>query len=472
MQFLTTIFILSWGEFRVLIWSVNIVSLWAIKFYKQVYLLETLTLNTLILHRPGRSLLPVLFFIVMLSSNIHAQKEWYYRSTTLFTDISSFSVVDSYYIYVVDRYALHKTTDGGATWKGLRNNDSYSPVVRFWNRNDGTLVILGKTLASSDGGTTWRIVNNYYLNDGFCFVDSLNGVTFRTGSEYTNYALSFGKTSDGGHSWSWYGTPHKGTIKYVYQVDSVIVGVGSTLTLGTPAPMLGTLVMHSTNNGATWITDSTNESSVNWTGMVLMRPMTMVAVSGYRVTKVSTTGGGNAIHYIQPRRIYSPGKSGDTAIYAGSDSGYIAYSENLGVTFNYTKLNTNAAIKWLQFSKQGDGYAFAEDGSFYSTVKLKFAPVGIDESALNLPATFSLSQNYPNPFNPETVIRYALPVAGYARGVVYDILGREVATLLNGEMPAGEHELRFDAAGLASGVYIFRLEAGKYSSAIKMVVNR
>ena len=422
--------------------------------------------------RPGRSLFPALFLIVMLSSNLHAQKEWYHRSTTLFTNIRSFSVVDSFYIYVVDQYALHKTTDGGATWKRLRNNDSYSPVVRFWNRNDGTLVILGKTLASSDGGTTWRIVNNYYLNDGFCFVDSLNGVTFRTGSEYTNYALSFGKTSDGGHSWSWYGTPHKGLIQHVYQVDSIIVGVGSTMTLGTPAPMLGTLVMHSTNNGATWITDSTSESSVNWTGMVLMRPMTMVAVSGYRVTKVSTTGGGNAIHYIQPGRIYSPGKSGDTAIYAGSDSGYIAYSEDLGATFNYTKLNTNAAIKWLQFSKQGDGYAFAEDGNFYSTVKLKFAPVGIDESALNLPATFSLSQNHPNPFNPETVIRFTLPEAGFVKGVVYDILGREVATLLKEDMTAGNHQVKFDASGIASGAYIFRLEAGKYSSAIKMVVNR
>ncbi len=420
----------------------------------------------------NRFLLLLAAIYILLLTTIPAQKSWYHRGTTLFTDISSFSVVDSYYIYVVDQYALHKTTDGGATWKRLRNNDSYSPVVRFWNRNDGTLVILGKTLATSDGGTTWRIVNNYYLNDGFCFIDSLNGVTFRTGSEYTNYALSFGKTFNGGHSWSWNSTPQHGTIDHVDQVDSIIVGVGGILTLASPAPMLGTLVMHSTNNGATWITDSTNVYPVNWTGMVLMRPMTMVAVSGYRVTKVSTTGGGNAIHYIQPRRIYSPRKSGDTAIYAGSDSGYIAYSEDLGITFNYTKLNTNAAIKWLQFSKQGDGYAFAEDGNFYSTVKLKYAPVDLEEPSMNTPETFSLSQNYPNPFNPETVIRFSLPEAGFVKGVVYDILGREVATLLKSDMTVGNHQVKFDATGIASGVYVFRLEAGNYSSAIKMVVEK
>lgn len=93
----------------------------------------------------------------------------------------------------------------------------------------------------------------------------------------------------------------------------------------------------------------------------------------------------------------------------------------------------------------------------------------------NLPAnpeSFVLSQNYPNPFNPETVIKFALPEAGYVKGVVYDILGREVTTLLNGEMNPGNHEVKFDAVGLSSGVYLFRLESGKYSSAIKMVVGK
>ena len=79
---------------------------------------------------------------------------------------------------------------------------------------------------------------------------------------------------------------------------------------------------------------------------------------------------------------------------------------------------------------------------------------------------------YPNPFNPETVIRFALPVSGYAKGTVYDILGREVAILLDGETSAGRHQLKFNAEGLGSGVYFFRLSAGKYSATIKMTVNK
>ncbi|GAB1443948.1 hypothetical protein MASR2M39_27930 [Ignavibacteriales bacterium] len=104
--------------------------------------------------------------------------------------------------------------------------------------------------------------------------------------------------------------------------------------------------------------------------------------------------------------------------------------------------------------------------------------VGINETT-EVPAVFSLTQNYPNPFssgsltgNSETVIRFVLPVSGYVEGLVYDVLGREVANLVNGEIEAGSHELKFNADGLPSGIYIFHLKAGKYSSAIKMVVEK
>jgi hypothetical protein len=98
--------------------------------------------------------------------------------------------------------------------------------------------------------------------------------------------------------------------------------------------------------------------------------------------------------------------------------------------------------------------------------------VSVEDESEILPEQFSLSQNYPNPFNPETVISFTLPAAGYTKGVVYDVLGKEVTTLLNGDMSAGNHEVRFNANGISSGVYFFRLESGNFSSAIKMVVGK
>jgi hypothetical protein len=73
---------------------------------------------------------------------------------------------------------------------------------------------------------------------------------------------------------------------------------------------------------------------------------------------------------------------------------------------------------------------------------------------------FALAQNFPNPFNPSTVVGYRLSVAGQATLKVYDLLGREVAVLVNGSMPAGAHSVNFDASNLASGVYVYKLEAG------------
>lgn len=92
-----------------------------------------------------------------------------------------------------------------------------------------------------------------------------------------------------------------------------------------------------------------------------------------------------------------------------------------------------------------------------------------DETA-GIPTNFALYQNYPNPFNPATTITYDLPVKSNVKLVVYNILGQEVATLVNGEQEAGRYNVRFDASGLPSGVYFYKIEAGKYVEIKKMIL--
>ncbi|RJP76392.1 MAG: T9SS C-terminal target domain-containing protein [Candidatus Zixiibacteriota bacterium] len=86
------------------------------------------------------------------------------------------------------------------------------------------------------------------------------------------------------------------------------------------------------------------------------------------------------------------------------------------------------------------------------------------------PATFTLHQNYPNPFNPSTVARYELRAASYVSLRVYDTAGREVRTLVEGWRDAGVHQVTFDGAGLASGVYLVRMQAGSFTLVQKMVL--
>jgi hypothetical protein len=89
-----------------------------------------------------------------------------------------------------------------------------------------------------------------------------------------------------------------------------------------------------------------------------------------------------------------------------------------------------------------------------------------------LPVEFSLSQNYPNPFNPSCMIRYGLPQGSPVTLALYNLLGQRIAVLDEGMKPAGYHEVSFSASGLASGVYLYRLEAGSFSSVRKMIILR
>lgn len=115
-------------------------------------------------------------------------------------------------------------------------------------------------------------------------------------------------------------------------------------------------------------------------------------------------------------------------------------------------------FRTLKPIQPGDTYAFAGTVTSLSTASLPEIP--------------RLFQNYPNPFNSSTVISYQVPAARPVRLLVYDILGREVATLVNEEKPAGVHVVKFDAARLASGVYLYRLQAGDFVQTRKLILVR
>jgi len=88
----------------------------------------------------------------------------------------------------------------------------------------------------------------------------------------------------------------------------------------------------------------------------------------------------------------------------------------------------------------------------------------------NQPLSFSLEQNYPNPFNPSTTIEYSIPQNSLVTLKVYDVLGREVATLVNEQNEAGKHTVEFDASKLNSGVYFYKIESGNFIETKKMIL--
>ncbi len=111
---------------------------------------------------------------------------------------------------------------------------------------------------------------------------------------------------------------------------------------------------------------------------------------------------------------------------------------------------------------------FIECGFLVDTL-FRSVMVGVQEGP-EMPTHFELYQNYPNPFNPTTTIRYDLPTASHVVMKVFNILGQEVAVLINEEKPAGKHQVDFNSTKLASGVYFYKLVAGEFVSVKKFLL--
>ena len=104
-------------------------------------------------------------------------------------------------------------------------------------------------------------------------------------------------------------------------------------------------------------------------------------------------------------------------------------------------------------------------------LKLYFdTPSEVISDYSTIPEKFQLSQNYPNPFNPSTTIRWQLPETGLVTLKIYDVLGREVTTLINEELSAGKHETVFNTSGFSSGSCFYQINVGKFINTKKMIL--
>src|SRR5690606_5372194 len=124
-------------------------------------------------------------------------------------------------------------------------------------------------------------------------------------------------------------------------------------------------------------------------------------------------------------------------------------------------------------------YSFVDENpetgkSYYRLKQIDFDGTytysNIAEVDFVLPVQYSLEQNYPNPFNPVTSIKYAISDKQFVQLKIFDVIGNEVATLVDREQPAGNYEIVFDASGFSSGVYFYKITAGNFIETKKMVL--
>jgi len=146
--------------------------------------------------------------------------------------------------------------------------------------------------------------------------------------------------------------------------------------------------------------------------------------------------------------------------------------------FSGFPISTDLSTTYSFITKTGESFSVLADavnppnsGTIMGTIGWSDNSVtDVEEVSGITPTEFSISQNYPNPFNPSTLIEYSLTTESFVDLKVYDILGNEVAVLVNEEQNAGAYRANFNASGLASGLYIAKITAGNFSKSIKMTL--
>ena len=334
---------------------------------------------------------------------------------------------------------IHQTTDGGNTWqkKALSTTEGdFAVMIQFVDINNGWLLYFNFTtqvatfLKTTDGGNNWVPFNGAGI---FYFIDTNNGWSFygsgQNGSEPPYYIL---RTTNGGTDWTYQYTDNNiGGYNAMYFSD-----VNNGWIVGDAGKVLKT-----TNGGTNWniVTNSGINPNVRSKTVFFLDAnngwISSKDVNGFGIIQHTTDGG--ASWTTQGTPLADP--QGGNAIF----SIYFADAQTGWLTADYGKICRYTGV------------------------------TGVEENN-NIPNEFSLSQNYPNPFNPSTKISWQSPLSGHQTLKIFDMLGNEVATLVDEYRNAGRYEIEFNSnlngRQLASGVYIYRLQAGDYISSKKMIL--
>ncbi len=224
-------------------------------------------------------------------------------------------------------------------------------------------------------------------------------------------------------------------------------------------------------------------NEVFWPGNTKFPASIAVAYNDYDLNPKDPYGGGNIFYQTAGNRFILSWINVGTFEAEGDTSNsfqLVLDASNSSITVNFKKFGLYETRQAIMVGIQKDstnGLSWLETGDYIDRIPANessviFTPsISTDVAEKSaVPARFSLEQNYPNPFNPATKVRFELRVTGSVSLKIYDVLGREVETLVSGEKRPGKYEIVWNAGRFASGIYFYRLSAGGFSQVRKMIL--
>lgn len=337
----------------------------------------------------------------------NAGETWVSQTTTYTLPIYGISFPSAETGYLAGSLTVYKTTNGGTNWASVytsTTNEIFTDVF-FVDENTGYVVgTYGKLLKTTNGGTNWVATTISIPGTG------LNSVYFTDTN--TGYAVgengSAVKTTNGGATWSLLPVPSPSFTG----LGNVFFSDGNTGYISS-----GSGIYKTTDAGGTW-------------------------------NQLNTPVGG--FNNVQFRGNFG---------YAIGSSGQIIKSIDAGTSWIVQPTVTTNGLQALYFNSDDFVYAGGLLGTMIKTIPTELIPTSVSGNKNDIPQDFLLDQNYPNPFNPSTSIAFRIVDYGMVSLKVFDVLGREVATLVSEERLPGNYTVRWNASDLASGVYLARLES-------------
>jgi photosystem II stability/assembly factor-like uncharacterized protein len=406
-----------------------------------------------------------------------------------------------------DNGLIAKTTDNGNSWINFnKGNTAFLLSLSFIDENNGWVSgISGEILRTTNGGQNWNLVNIpspsrvmdiCFINSSIGWISLYSGQIYKTtngGSSWTeqnnpahdsnepldmiyfidkdfgwacsgaNYGSHIYRTTDGGQSWNWASALYGILDLYFSSKD-----VGFAVAYHS--------IYKTTDGGATWNENNpgTNNSIFSLSFIDENNGWAAGQQYIYRTTNAGTTWKDTVLSNIngQIESIFFKDNLHGWFICNSTDkngSNRVYYTNDGGLNWNVQADNIEKWLKKIFFINQSKGWIVGEGGTILGTDNGGITSVGKIKDK-SLPIKFELYQNYPNPFNPSTIISYDIKKPGIVSIKIFDVLGREISTLVNKYQEVGNYKVKFNALNLSNGIYFYRLICGENVQAKKMIL--
>ncbi len=420
----------------------------------------------------------IVFLFILLNFSIFPQNFWEKINSPTSKTLNSIIFLDSLNGWVAgDSGLIIHTSDGGENWETQFGNDSLNVVsIYFVNQEKGWASAWSSVyepygtfiLTTTNGGLNW---NSTQLRIGEAFVNSFYFLDTLTGFA-VGYPGVFLRTTDGGTSW-----------RHV-NLDSSLIAGFPPYTVKFLTPQYGYacggvrdiagVVWRTTDGGLNWMTVVDSLSAEPFFTIQIFDSLHIMVMGGdpeYGASLVETTDGGDTWDYRTLGILWYP----VDAEYRTLTEGWAPLGPKLRFLFttdsgeNWSEQPTpdSTSVTRLSFPDSIHGFGIGNNGDIIKYVYQKPNEIKSNVEKIN---SFNLGQNFPNPFNPVTTISYTMPNNGNVTLKVYNVLGKEIITLVNEYKQSGTYNVQFDGSKLSSGIYLYKIQAGDFTQVKKMIL--